>query len=1158
MRGKIGISTTLIILLVSNCLYGQFWDWAKVIGSSGDETIHNVTIDPSTHDIYVVGKWAGNLSAIFEYQGVESSNFSVTYGETDGFVAKYDTSGRVRWAFRIGGVGADDVVSVKCDNDNHIYISGSIGAGNNQFSGTVSLTPDSTISNTSNTSSFLAKYTTAGELIWVNTATSETDIAGREIYVSDSSVYQIGNFTTSISIGPITRNLALGSNETFAAKYTLSGEIEWLILLGSSRADKINGILADGANMYIMGTFSGGDFIQYDKNFNKVSASIQGQVGREEIFLSCFSIEGLHQWSQRIYSNNSAGIRGITATNESLIVTGGITDSTFFPGYTMNPVRSTGGTDIFISSHAKTNGNTNWAVTVPSSDILNDYGSDIELFSSKQMIVTGTFSGELDFMGQQRLTAASDEDIFVASYTTGGEFLWAERGSGQGKEYSYGVAVGSRADFYFIGNYIGDASFGAITLPFSEVWNGFVSKGTAPVLLADAGSLPTTDSVVCVNETVQLSLAYANDSIIWQKQMPGTSAWSTIGHTDTLILHVVISDSAKYRAIVQNAASADTSNTISVLTYAMPNALILGDTTICPTGAQARLTINLSGMAPWEFTMNKGNGTDTLFSLIEIPDLIYTTADSGQYAITRMHDAHCESKISALAQVAFHSLSDAVLSGDTTICEGGTAQLNFNITGNSPWNLAYTNQNDTLTLTDISSTPFQLPILPITDEIYHIVSVHDTNNCAGTYSGSATIQIDSFPVIRTNRYTEACGLTITTAFSSTSDNNTWTQLSGEGISRFLPDEQTLNPTIEVDTYGRYVYTITAINGKCKTDSIVDIDYVTEISVFAGADKQVCGQETVLDAYSSNGSGKWSLITGNSMPIFTDTLATTTLALPDKNFDTYVLKWQATQTNCPNADTVAITFVEQPEAMIGGNIQICGTECFLNAQASSFTQYWTIPDTVQGIELTDLSIPTTQAKVSTYGQYPLWWRVENQGCIDSALLVLDFYEPAIANAGTDTVITNTNQVQLNALANEHNIGTWTVLEGDGILSDTLDPQTSLTDLSEGIHRLQWTVSNPACSSSDEVEIRVQVLDFPSVITPNGDSKNDYFLVPGIENYRNIELIVLNRAGNIVYKDDAYQNNWNGIDKNGRPLLNGTYFYLLKIDEAIHKGYLIINK
>lgn len=78
-----------------------------------------------------------------------------------------------------------------------------------------------------------------------------------------------------------------------------------------------------------------------------------------------------------------------------------------------------------------------------------------------------------------------------------------------------------------------------------------------------------------------------------------------------------------------------------------------------------------------------------------------------------------------------------------------------------------------------------------------------------------------------------------------------------------------------------------------------------------------------------------------------------------------------------------------------------------------------------------------------------------------------------------------------------------------------------------------------------------LNIPNLFTPNGDGINDRFVIRGLQQYSQRELIVLNRWGTQVYSSRNYNNDWNGGS-----LPDGTYYYVLKVrnggEWTIHRG------
>ncbi|WP_316827392.1 gliding motility-associated C-terminal domain-containing protein [Pedobacter miscanthi] len=79
---------------------------------------------------------------------------------------------------------------------------------------------------------------------------------------------------------------------------------------------------------------------------------------------------------------------------------------------------------------------------------------------------------------------------------------------------------------------------------------------------------------------------------------------------------------------------------------------------------------------------------------------------------------------------------------------------------------------------------------------------------------------------------------------------------------------------------------------------------------------------------------------------------------------------------------------------------------------------------------------------------------------------------------------------------------------------------------------------------------------NILTPNGDGKNDFFVVKGLEKYPNNKLTIFDRGGRMIYTATNYQNNWDGYF-NGKPLMEDTYYYMLDLgtDGSI-KGFISI--
>lgn len=70
-----------------------------------------------------------------------------------------------------------------------------------------------------------------------------------------------------------------------------------------------------------------------------------------------------------------------------------------------------------------------------------------------------------------------------------------------------------------------------------------------------------------------------------------------------------------------------------------------------------------------------------------------------------------------------------------------------------------------------------------------------------------------------------------------------------------------------------------------------------------------------------------------------------------------------------------------------------------------------------------------------------------------------------------------------------------------------------------------------------------LSAPNVLTLTGDNINEIFLVENLEDYDAVSLRIFNRWGNLIYENEAYQNDWSGLDMNGKEITDGVYFYIV---------------
>lgn len=95
-----------------------------------------------------------------------------------------------------------------------------------------------------------------------------------------------------------------------------------------------------------------------------------------------------------------------------------------------------------------------------------------------------------------------------------------------------------------------------------------------------------------------------------------------------------------------------------------------------------------------------------------------------------------------------------------------------------------------------------------------------------------------------------------------------------------------------------------------------------------------------------------------------------------------------------------------------------------------------------------------------------------------------------------------------------------------------------------------IDEKGCVAKDSLQILVESCrgEENYVLTPNGDGYNDYleFNCPNDLPSSKFALVITNRWGDKIYEAEEYNNNWNGINQNGQPQPEGTYYYTMRFN------------
>ncbi len=77
--------------------------------------------------------------------------------------------------------------------------------------------------------------------------------------------------------------------------------------------------------------------------------------------------------------------------------------------------------------------------------------------------------------------------------------------------------------------------------------------------------------------------------------------------------------------------------------------------------------------------------------------------------------------------------------------------------------------------------------------------------------------------------------------------------------------------------------------------------------------------------------------------------------------------------------------------------------------------------------------------------------------------------------------------------------------------------------------------------------------PNVFSPNGDSKNDIFYIPGICAGEKYFLQIFDRWGTLMFSTTQRHNGWDGKTNSGIDATDGIYYFVVQVETNTYKGF-----
>jgi hypothetical protein len=408
--------------------------WVKSIGGIKSEEGIAISTD-SNGNVFITGYFE-SPKLVFG---------SITLNNTKGkdiFIAKYDDLGNVIWAKKFGGNGDDNVSSMYTDPNGNSIIIGTYDSPKLEIGKSV-LT-----NNEKETSMYIAKYNSSGEVIW---AKSTSNCNANDVTCDlEGNVYVTGSFyipylgeevDTVESVLPVKQSKiapkpspsifgttvlnSLGGQDIFIVKYDSNGIVIWAKSLGGAgEYDEGVSLITDlKGHIYVTGNYE-------SKNLVLDSLVIKNELGRSHMFIIKYDSEGKILWVKNSQGNGSVRVNTITTDSYgSAYIFGNYSsygsEYTSFDNTKLTNSESIqkwpSSSNIFI---VKYDANGSVSGEKNAGGVFDDEIYSATTDSSNNIIVTGKFVSSIIILGAFSLTNSlvkgNYSDMFIGKINTGG------------------------------------------------------------------------------------------------------------------------------------------------------------------------------------------------------------------------------------------------------------------------------------------------------------------------------------------------------------------------------------------------------------------------------------------------------------------------------------------------------------------------------------------------------------------------------------------------------------------------------------------------------------------------------------------------------------------------------------------------------------------
>jgi gliding motility-associated-like protein len=1108
--------------------------WATYYGGSGEDNGNTIACDGSGN-VFITGL---TTSTNFPVQNAGTFFQGASAGSTDAFILKFDNAGNRLWATYYGGSGADNGYSIACDGSSNMFITG-ITASNNFpvqnagtfFQGALAGGSDA----------FILKFDNVGNRLWATyygggSGNESSNVTNNDKLAIDQCGTVYVSFETSSTDmftqvpcdgGYYDDSHNGGTYDIFIASFSNTGNLIWATYLGGNGLDFRSPMATDNAgNLFVSGEWTsgiidatypltnpgGGSY--YDGTFN----------GNDDGFMVKFNKIPLTLTLTPNIVNTGCGCTGSTT------------------------ITASGGCAPY--SYAWSNGQTtqtatglcSGSYTVIVTDALCNTQTTTLSITGQAVILTPT---------QTNATCSGLGSATVAVAGGSGLYTYTWSPSGGSSSSAAGLSPG---------NY-------TVTVTDANV-NGCTNTQTFTITQpsVNIASIVST-SVSCFGGSNGTASA-----VVTGTSTPFSYSWTPSGGNASTTTGL---SAGNYTVTVTDFNGCTGTKTVSITQPSIIIASVASTSVTCNGLSNGSATITASGgLAPLSYTWLPPGGSSTIASGLSVGNYTASVTDANGCTNTKTFTITQPSVITA--SVASTSINCIGLSnGSSTItASGGLAPLSYTwlpTGGNTTIASGLSVGNYTAMVSDLNLCT-QSVTFAITQPSVIISSIASTSiNCNGLSNGSATVTASggtaplSYTWLPTGGNTAiASGLSVGNYTAMVSDLNLCTQSVTFAIAQASAIIASAAST-SINCYGlsNGSATLTASGGVAPlsytwlptggnttiasglsignyTAMVSDLNLCTKSVTFA-ITQPTAAVSAVISATSTTGCGvstggatvtvsggipaytySWIPSGGTTAGVSNLAAGNNTVTITDSN-------------GCTKTAIAIITAMGSSTVSVNSPTICSGTSIVLTASGAT-TYSWS-----PGLSSTSGTTVTANPSATT------------------VYTVTGTFTAGCSATQTSTVNVNDPQASFIGMTNAtENVETILTLQNTSIGASNTEWETcfgsistasviSLPLLDTGRCCVKLYAFEGLCVDSTTKCVTVSPksrLNVPNVFTPNNDGKNDMFTLDAV-GIGEITLSIFDRWGLKMFESTASGNiRWDGKNKGGLTVAEGTYFYILK--------------